>query len=215
MQSNRSVCHHERVAIRTPPLSLEPIWTNVEENVGPIDGLRITAPDFPQTGQETVIVVQLDSAGRPSIVNFSINAPASSPVRSGDLRTIPLAHLVSYAMAGLDSMQNISVTDLTEDQILHTVADTYQAAVAEGEKGLEVVARRLGIAQSSAANRIREARAAGYLPPRDRRRQKTEQAFDSGPEGSHEGSHKNESRPDSAVAPRSRRVGKGRSGVVS
>jgi hypothetical protein len=192
-------------------MSVVPIRTDTGEPDLQGDGLSITFGNLPREGVDVLVRVRLDDERRPHVYEQRLAAQPGTELQSSDSRAVPWGQLVSEAMAAY------TTAGLASDDVLRIVALAYDGAVRDGEKGLEAVARRLGVAPSTAAARVREARAAGYLPPlvrsygaggrrypRTYSEEPAEPTIKSGSQGSPEGSPTKQSRTDSAGARRSR-----------
>jgi hypothetical protein len=203
-------------------MSVIPIRSDTGEPDLRGDALAITFGNLPREGLDVVIRVRLDNERRPHVYEQRLVARPETELQSSDARAVPWGQLVSEAMAAY------TTAGLATDDVLRIVALAYDSAVRDGGKGLEAVARRLGIATSTAAARVREARAAGYLPPRVRSygtggrtypRTYSEDpqypTIKSEPQGSPEGSPTKQIRTDSAGVRRSRPEQSRRSDVVS
>ena len=119
--------------------------------------------DFPREGVSVVLTVQVQEDGRPSVREVRILSEDDRSVTATDIRAIPLGQLVSEAMA------QRAWSALGTEDTMRVVSMTYYFAALEGEDALAAVARRLGVSRTTAATRVREARAAGYLPARARK----------------------------------------------
>lgn len=137
----------------------------------PLDPYRYTAwfDDKLKSGAVVGIKVVLEE-GRPVAeeVIVSVSGPliaqVASSITTTDLRAVPLAQLLHEA----EWARKLHHALVAAEPELVAVAREHARATAAGEDPLAAVAQLVGVSKTTAAIRVREARAAGLMPPRTR-----------------------------------------------
>ena len=152
----------------------------------PYSPLVTTAVGQIRTPSRLTVIV--DAHGRPDIerITFEVAlvgrryhvqrleavALPGGGIELSDLGRLPLSRFFEHAIASKFELvtpdgETYSAEQPVPEPIdpLHQVAITYSAAVAVGRPPTQAVAEDLGITANAAAQRVRRAREAGYLPP--------------------------------------------------
>jgi hypothetical protein len=131
--------------------------------------VEVNAEGHPAIGQ---VVIDVELVGRRyEIKKFIATPPRGGGLRLLDLRSLPLER---WLRAGIEHRMRMVTPDGTvytaedpmpaPDPMWQTV-DQYSIAVALGENPVMAVAEHFGIESGAAAQRVKRARAKGYLPP--------------------------------------------------